>query len=300
MELITTPTGLAGTIRGLTGRDGRFLADMRVSRANKIPDYILSNCWTDTSERGIYTAFAEGKNPDWGSVLIGDRDYALLQIRIASYGETYTFKATCSNGACGSRFEWDIDLAALPVRLLKKKDRETFLAGNRFEDVIPGDGRKVWFKLATGNDVLRASAHRKEIRAKQRGARLPAGGDTTNLIVESVLMRVLQIEGVEDKNPRRKIEKHRDALEDLPMRSLTGLMDVFDAHDCGLETTIEIVCQNCEVAQEVGLPFDGDFFFPRKTRPAVGSTVMKRTTEEEPEGKPEEGQKELEEEEEGT
>ncbi len=276
MEIVT-PSGLAGDIRGLSGKDGRYLADLRVSRANKIPDYILKNCWMSTTDSGIYRLRGNEKNPDWGDCLIGDRDYTLLQIRVASYGKTYSFKVVCQNQACKHRFEWDIDLTALPVKKLRKADREQFLNGNRFETPIADDdARKIIFKLATGNDVLRASAARKDMRAKQRSSKEAIG--TTNLLIESILMRIVEIEGIEEKNPRRRLEKHRDALEDLPMGSIAGLLDRFDAHDCGIETTIEVVCEECEQPQETQLPFDGDFFFPRASSKVVGSTMRKKST----------------------
>ncbi len=276
---ITTPSGLSGIVRGLSARDGRFLADLRASRENKIPDYILSNCWTETTDAGVYGFRPGNERLDWGKILVGDRDYTLMQIRIASYGSTYPFKVTCQNGACQSRYEWDIELEHLPVNTLKEKDREAFRNGNRFEAKVPGDERAIVFKLATGADVLRAAIHRRELRAEQRNRRTPdPTAGNVNLLVESVLMRVVSIEGIENKNPRRLIEAHREALEDLPMQSFAKLLDLMDEHDCGINTTIETVCPSCEAAQDTQLPFDGDFFFPRKSTLSVGSTLIRKTS----------------------
>jgi hypothetical protein len=289
----TTPSGLAGNIRGLSGKDGRYLADLRVSKANKIPDYILKSCWLDTTDSGIYR-IPDGQNPDWGNCLVGDRDYTLLRVRVASYGPEYSFKVVCQKPTCRHRFEWEIDLDKLPVKELKKKDREIFLAGNRFEETIPDDGRKVTFKLATGNDVLRAAMHRKEMKAKQKKSAI---GETGNLLVESILMRIVELEGIAEKSPRRRAEKHRDFLEELPMRSVAALLDRFDSHDCGIETTIEVECEECEEPQDVQLPFDGDFFFPRASSRVVGSTMRKKAPEM-PTGMEEESEEEDEESEE--
>ncbi|MES2964360.1 MAG: hypothetical protein V4760_10745 [Bdellovibrionota bacterium] len=284
---ITTPSGLEGEIRHLSIGDGRHLTSLRASKSNKIPDYILSSCWVETSDEGMYK-FSNGK-PNFGLVIAGDRDYSLMQIRIATFGPEYSFKIQCKAGMCNERFEWSIDLANLPVKHLKKKDRETFAAGNRFEETLPGTNKKIWFMLATGNDLLNAAAQRKQAKHKDRNKRLRAANDDEqNLILESIVMRTLDIEGVslDEKNPVKKKKLIRAYLEspDLSLGIAPKILDLFDSHDCGVETTIEVECPHCDRKQDVNVPFDEDFFFPRKTSPSVGSTVMMlETKEKEPE-----------------
>jgi hypothetical protein len=286
---ITTPSGLEGEIRHLSIGDGRHLTSLRASKSNKIPDYILSSCWTETADEGMYK-FSSGK-PNFGLVIAGDRDYSLMQIRIATFGPEYSFKIQCKSAMCNERFEWSIDLASLPVKPLKKKDRETFANGNRFEEMLPGTNKKIWFMLATGNDLLNAAAQRKQQKHKDRNKRLKASlnnDDEQNLILESIVMRTLDIEGIslDEKNPVKKKKLIRAYLEspDLSLCIAPKILDLFDSHDCGVETTIEVECPHCERKQDVNVPFDEDFFFPRKQSPSVGSTVMmlQETKKEEP------------------
>lgn len=289
MEIIT-PSGLEGSIRHLSIADGRHLTSLRASKSNKIPDYILNACWVETTDGGMYNF--DGK-PNFGRVVAGDRDYALMQIRIATFGSEYTFKIQCK---CKERFEWNIDLALLPIKKLSKKDRETFSAGNRFEEVLPGTNRKIWFMLATGNDLINAAAQRKQQKHKDRNRRVKAaamGDDEENLILESIVMRTLDIEGVSlgEQNPIKKKKLIRAFFEspDLSLGIAPRILDLFDSHDCGVETTIEVECPHCERKQDVNVPFDEDFFFPRKQSPSVGSTVMMlETKKEEPETNEEE------------
>lgn len=273
---IEAPSGLTGVVRGLTGRDGRFLTDLKVSRANLIPDYILKNTWETTLDAGPYQLEAGGglKAPNWELVLVGDRDSTLIDVRVASYGELYEFPIQCRNAGCKTRFSWTIDLTELPRKKLAKADAEIFIAGNEFHGVVPGTSKEIVYKLAIGRDIQRAAAARKERKLKGKKAEADS-----NLLIESVLMRIVKVPGIEEKNPGRRRELFRDWLEDLEMRSVMGLLDLFDEHDCGVRTNIAVCCTECDQEFDVQLPFEGDFFFPRKSSPAVGSTIQRPKTE---------------------
>lgn len=243
---IVCPSGLSGEIRGLKGKEAKLLSDRAAARAGSTFDKVLAGCWLETSDAGIYS-FADGQ-PDWSKVLVGDRFYALLQIRALTFGAAYGFGVQCSAQSCRERFEWEIDLGALPVKRLPDLSKEALRAGNRFETTL-AEGRKVWFKLLMGADEVRAS---KGIRTSTDGALLAA-----------VNLRILEIEGVADK-------ARRAFLEDLELGELAALLDRFDDADGGVETTIEVECPHCFDVQEIDLPFGRDFFLPRgKTKTAA-------------------------------
>jgi hypothetical protein len=236
---IVCPSGLSGEIRGLKGREGEILSDRVAARAGSTFDKILSGCWLETTDAGFYT-FADGR-PDWSQVLVGDRFYALLQIRALTFGNSYAFAVQCPAQTCRERFEWEIDLGELPVKELPESSKEALRAGNRLETAL-GDGRKVWFKLLRGADEVRAS---KGIKTSGYGALLAA-----------VNVRILEVEGVADKG-------RRAFLEELDLGELAALLDRFDEADGGVETSIEVECPHCFEVQEIDLPFGRDFFLPR-------------------------------------
>ena len=72
-------------------------------------------------------------------------------------------------------------------------------------------------------------------------------------------LRIQEIEGVE---PRKK----RQFIEDLSMNDANYLIEAFDQVDCGVETGIEIECQECFAIQEIELPFEQSFFMPGKKK----------------------------------
>ena len=50
------------------------------------------------------------------------------------------------------------------------------------------------------------------------------------------------------------------------MRCLKLFIDTFDRHDCGVETSVEYECPQCDTRDEIDLPFDQGFFFPKLRR----------------------------------
>ncbi len=242
-DLITCPSGISGRLRGMKVREERVLGDRKLAKTGAQLDELLTSCWEETTDIGPYSF---GDKPiDWGSVLQGDRFFTLLNIRALTYGPQYAFGISCRN--CRARIEWEVDLTKLPVRPLSPESRAAFMAGNRFETTLPDAGKRVWFKLLTGDDE-------RKLPALQRAA--------PDRLLSSVLAyRVLEVEGVDLKDKRA-------FLEDLTLRDADFLVDEFDRVDCGVDTTIEVECPECREVQDVDLPFDSAFFLPGKERTA--------------------------------
>ncbi len=243
VEPIACPSGLLGRVRGMKVREERVLADRSLAKSGGQLEELLRACWTETVDAGPYV-FGD-KPVDWGAVLQGDRFFALLMIRALTYGPQYAFGISCRN--CRARIEWEVDLTKLPVRPLSPESRAAFIAGNRFETTLPDAGKRVSFKLLTGDDE-------RKLPALQRAA-------PDRLLSAVLAYRVLDIDGVDPKDKRA-------FLEDLTLRDADFLVDEFDRVDCGVDTTIEVECPECREVQDVELPFDSAFFLPGKERTA--------------------------------
>jgi hypothetical protein len=237
---IVCPSGLAGEIRGLKGKEGKLLSDRAAARAGATFEKILAGCWVATTDPGIYD-FPDSGAVDWSKVLVADRFYTLLQIRAQTFGNEYAFSVQCQSPACRERFEWSLNLHELPVVPLSGAAKAAFKAGNRFETTLPRDGRKVWFRLMTGADEVRAASL------------LRAGRD--GMLITALALRICEIENVSD-HERRKF------LDELDMADAAALLDQFDQADAGVETTIEAECPACLGVQDVELPFERSFFLP--------------------------------------
>lgn len=245
---ITCPSGLTGEIRGLKGKEGKLLADRNAARLGSMFEKLLAGCWLQTVDAGIYE-ITTGAALDWSRVLVADRFYALLQIRSLTFGDEYAFSMQCRHASCREKFEWELLLRQLPVRMLSEEAKTAFKSGNRFEVKLPNDGRRVWFKLMTGADEAKAA---QALKNGRDGALLTA-----------LALRIVEIENVPEKDKRA-------FLDDMEMADAAALLDMFDSVDGGVETTLDVECPHCLGLQEVELPFEKGFFLPRaKEKPQL-------------------------------
>jgi len=240
MEEIECPSGLAGCITYVSAETARHLTNARELRSGKTVDRILEACWKDTTQWGPY---AFNGAVEWERVLACDKTYALLMIRVVTFGESYELELHCPT--CGHKFIWDVPLRDLPVRPLSEEARSAFRAGSNSFETVLRDGRKVWFKLMTGFDQLRAI---KSIRDK-----------ADDLVTAAIRTRVLDIEGVE----RKDLDK---AIAQLSMGDVQHLMQSFDTLDGGVETLIEVYCPVCHGEWELDLPLDLQAMFAPSKR----------------------------------
>lgn len=280
---IECPSGLTGKIRGLTGKDGRYLTDPTLNRSGALPDHILANVWEETTNPGFYKLGENGKL-SWGQVLVGDRMFALIQSRIAGRGDSmYQFKAQCSEDSCRKQFDWEIDLDDLPVQRLSQTVREQFAAGlfdlkcivpgtedrkllttnghglvlaKPKREIVLGTGKTVTFRLQTGDDEAALRKLQEKSKKKKRD-----GSDEENAMIDMILTRTKAIDGVSS-------DGLVEYLESLSLDSIAQLLDRYDEQDCGVDATIEIECPECRALRDINLPFGADFFFKRTKKTA--------------------------------
>lgn len=239
---ITCPSGLAGEIRGLTGKSFELVADKRLMRDGLFVDKMLKECWVNTTAAGPYELGEDG-NPDWQKVLVGDRFYALLQIRCCLYGDNYDFRLQC--GECHEPIECHQDLQKLPIKQLLPEDLAAFQNGNRIAGQMP-DGRRFWFKLPIGADESKLVRFSSMQRA----------------FLPNVVARIHEIEGLGELGTIRRF------LEDADMATVFAIMMEMDEHDCGIDTDIEVECDSptCGIRQTLNIPFGQGFFVPPRTK----------------------------------
>lgn len=236
-DVVTLPSGLSGVLTGLKGKSMRLLGDKQAVRSGVFIDKILSQCWQETIDNGPY----EFKDkPDWSKVLVGDRMYAAIQVRIKSFGAAMSFKQQCTERRCRSRFEHSLDLNDLTVRTLSEEDKVAFANGNRLIGQLP-DGRSFVFRLNIGVDEIRA--------IKQGGSIDPLG---------VMKARIYEIEGIDQKDPRAMNMFFEEEELSVAWEALAEM----DRHDCGVETKVAIECPDCREEMDIEIPFGQGFFVP--------------------------------------
>lgn len=243
---VECPSGLTGAVTHLRAADAGILADQRAVRSGRAVNTILSKCWTATEDKGPYSF--QGNVPDWRGALACDRIWALLMIRIATYGEIEELDMRCPE--CGHRFVWDLPLLQLPYRPLPQASRDAIATGkNRFETTVTVDGEalRVWFRLLTGADQEKAL---KEVNAGE-----------ADFITTALRQRVLEVEGVAPPDLTAW-------FNGLSMGAVQELIDRLDEHDGGIDTAFDVYCPKCTLEWEVDLPLDlTRMFAVRKANP---------------------------------
>jgi hypothetical protein len=247
-KIITCPSGLVGTVRNLTVGESRVLTGKRRDSTAQL-NQLLSACWVETLDPGPY-ALDEGRLA-WPKVLQGDRFFALMQIRILTYGAAYEFGVPCQNRMCSRRIDWSLSLDDLAVRKLSDASREAFMRDNHFDAPLPG-GKRAHFGLPIGEDETRMT-------------RIQQGNEDASL---PVLLN-LRVREVSDVPPLQKAAY----LSRLSLRQARDLLAAFDRADCGVETDIDVECPHCGYTQSVSLPLDQGFLWPQSQRTSSPSAA---------------------------
>jgi len=241
MTEITCPSGLRGRIRSLTVEEERVFA-RKAQASGRFTGMLLHECWTETLDPGPYDIDDE---INWRYVLQGDRFYALVQVRIETYGPNFEFKASCAR--CRERFTWQVDLASdLLVRELSASSRDAFIGGNRFVAELGADRPHVLFRLLVGQDEERLQA---DLRKRPH-----------QTLATALRHRIVEVAGVTPSHLHKWVRA-------LPMRDATDLLERIIEAECGVDTEIEVECPHCDEAQDIDLPFSGaEFWSPVKKR----------------------------------
>jgi len=123
----------------LTGREEELLARTGPARSATLVTDVLSRCVRRLG--GISPV-----PPDVARrLLVADRQYLLLQLRRATFGDLVRANLFCPWPDCGERVSIDFSLDALPVR--EARDRAP-----SHTMTLSGDGTRVEFRLPTGAD----------------------------------------------------------------------------------------------------------------------------------------------------
>jgi hypothetical protein len=248
---IVCPSGLAGRVRSLKGRELNLLGDKKAIRSGDLFDSLLRACWLETEDPGPYD-FEIGGFVNWSKVLVADRFYALLQIRDTTYPEDpYNFRVMCNDASCGESFTWEVNLSDLPVKPIPEASVEKIRSGEPFTATV--EGKKIQFRLTTGAD-------------ERKGAKFLKG--MQQRILEVLNMRVTAIEGVDSKDKLAW-------LSDLDLSFHRDMINEFDKQDGGVETEIEIECPECGNVFPIDLPFGREFFLPKRRSKDSSTTAQK-------------------------
>jgi hypothetical protein len=240
-RIVKCPSGLEVKVGHLAAEYAGILTNRTALQNGLAADHILKHCTYELIERGPYSYH---DRVDWKQALACDRTWALMEIWVATYGETYELELRCP--ACDNKFYWDLPLLQLERYELPEASREKISRGDNSFHAKLTTGERVDFRLMNGRDQVQALKLMREV------------GD--DVFVAAMKTRVMHIEGVEDRELEGYIGK-------MSMGEIQTCIDQFDEHDGGVETETDVYCDKatCQFVWTVDVPLDLErMFTPKK------------------------------------
>lgn len=266
MSKLPLPSGLVGDVRKIKGVEIANIAESADGGGPADGGFssLLSGCWVETLDAGPYSFVAPGTTkPDWSRILKGDLLVGIVHLRQISLtdGDEFDFDAHCEE--CRKKIPWTVKLSELPMKTLPEASAEKVKAGVSFETIVAGRTLKYQLQtLAQEEPVLKLMKQMSRKRAT---------------IVDILLGQTTFVEGV-----KPDLRARWSFLSQLSMGELFDLQSEMAANDCGLDTSINVQCQNrdCLWEQAVHLPLLNRRFFSPKKRPTTIVTPVLASGEE--------------------
>lgn len=221
-------------VRSMTAKEEDILTSRALLRGGKAISMLLRSCVVD-------------KTVDVDKMLVGDRNAALIGIRITGYGPEYNTSITCP--ACGEEVKREIDLRELPVKRFPENARPIREGANEFEFTLPKLCKRVVFKLMTGDDERELLAYAENSRKV---------GIVEELITTRHKLMIISIGGESDKS------KLATMIKNMPAADSRAFRKHVDELTPGVELTVDFSCGACGTESKgVEVPLGTEFFWPK-------------------------------------
>ena len=244
----------------------KILATQRLVQTGYSLDYLFKHCVRFPTEF------------DPVDLLAGDRIFLLYYLRGITHGNNYEFVVQCSNEDCESSFtqNFDLNLLANTIKRPTSNDAEPFkvvlpylskLTGREFwvkirflrgRDAQAMLSRQKQMKRITGNEAELGNAN---ARNKVRGNTLRNNQATLDQALEQNLNLIIT-EAMGEKRP----DKIQALVNKFHARDTATIREFIRNNEPGIDTTISIVCPDCEQNMKIDLPITESFFRPTERR----------------------------------
>jgi hypothetical protein len=211
----------AVVVREITGEEEDILA------SRKMPMYVRMNKVIENCVLSIGTI----KNgcPEWSKIIkdliVTDRLFLLIKIRIVTLGELFSFKAQCPSEACGKYSSQTTSLEEFDIKGLKDPMLRSW------KGKLPKSGSSYTARIQTGAD--------EEKLAKVSGSE--------DLLSLAMLARLIELNG---ESPVTL-----SAVKRLSSMDRQFLRSDFEVHEGDIDNTVQVTCPHCgnEFSDEVSI-----------------------------------------------
>lgn len=187
-------------------------------------------------------------NPD--DLLTGDKNALIISARITGYGSDYVTGISCPS--CGKQDTYGIDLEQSLENAVQNSEESNDAAlteRGTFVVETPRTKAKVEIKLLNGHDekrLLQAEDRRKKMK-------LPESLATTTMSAF-----IVSVNGSTDPMYIGSF------IENAPAADARYVREAYKALAPSVEMTFDFSCNECEHEQEMEVPLNAEFFWPKR------------------------------------
>lgn len=235
----------------------KILATSRLSQSGRSLDMVYKKC----------VRFPDSMDPL--DLLVGDRVFLLYYLRGITHGNIYEFLVQCSNDDCENTWTVDYDLNELAKTITWANEE---LGEEPFKVVLPYlskvAGQEFWVKvrLMRGRDLTSMMTRRrlkKNVRPSARNrsrSNRPSRSMSEDEIDKTVEenLNLIIVEAMKDKNPHT-INK---LVSKMHAKDTATVREFLRENSPGIDTSIEVVCPECNNVMTIDLPITESFFRP--------------------------------------
>lgn len=219
------------TIKYLTAEEDDILYSPELIKSGRVLDVLLDKAVLDKDIR-----------PE--SMVSGDRNFLLIQIRKTGLGNEYTpGEMQCKK--CGEIHEPVIDLDKLKSKPLEVMPDEI----GEYEVELPIMKMRVKFRLLTGHDEKRLS----KISENKGGA---TGIKVSKLVTEKYIMQIMEVNSNRDKIYIKRF------ISAMPMKDSGFFREYVKRIEPGLDLSYEFECPSCGDIEIKDAPISPKLFYP--------------------------------------
>lgn len=218
------------TLQNMTISEEKFLYG---SSSESAIDSILNNCIVD-------------RKFDVGDLIVPDKHFLLVQLRVLTYGEDYPVDLDCQNPKCGKKFTHNIKLSSLEIDELPDNFKEPFTCK------LPVNGDELELHIPRSREVKRY-----EELAERKSDKFELNIDEVSYIFNTML-------GIDRVNGDDMVEDELYSyISELHAKDSSYIKHIFSKIKVGYNVRLSAKCPYCGKLTTFRLPMTSDFFLTK-------------------------------------
>jgi len=223
-------------IRFMTAKDEDILTSKPLLRKGLAVDRFLQNIIVN---KGINIS----------NLLVGDKNAILVAARITGYGADYKTKVTCPNCGASSQFEFDLNSGKIVHGDENLEEHSTTLTDDgTYLLKLPRSKVDVEMRMLLGTDEKKLL----QLMEKRKKHKLPESA-----VTDQFKLMIVSVNGHSDGNSVHSF------VDNMPASDAKYLRETYSKIVPNIDLTQNFECLECDVEQEMEVPFTADFFWPK-------------------------------------